>query len=139
MADDRQHTVKESKGLRNRLKRAFGLGSQRSRSNSPSTVVAPPVVTAPSSVPLPPPVTIPPPASLTTPAASSPPVAGSPVAPVPPATPAPPVRIGPDEAAKLRAKYTRFRILVIGRANAGKTTLLKQVCNTIEEPSIFDK
>ena len=101
MADDRKHTVKESKGLRNRLKRAFRLGSRStpSHSNSPSAVS------------------------------------------VPPATPAPAVTIGPDEAAKLRAKYkyTRFRILVIGRANAGKTTLLKRVCNTIEEPSIFDK
>ncbi|KIM38961.1 hypothetical protein M413DRAFT_29553 [Hebeloma cylindrosporum] len=38
------------------------------------------------------------------------------------------------EAAKLRAKYTHFRILVIGRANAGKTTLLKRVCNTTEDP-----
>ena len=43
------------------------------------------------------------------------------------------------QAAKLRAKYTRFRILVIGRANAGKTTLLKRVCNTTEEPSIYDE
>ncbi|PPQ87343.1 hypothetical protein CVT25_002093, partial [Psilocybe cyanescens] len=43
------------------------------------------------------------------------------------------------EAAKLRAKYTRFRILVIGRANAGKTTLLKRVCNTTEEPSIYNE
>ena len=99
MADDRQHTVKESKGLRNRLKRAFRLGSRStpSHSNSPSAVS------------------------------------------VPPATPAPAVTIGPDEAAKIQAKYTRFRILVIGRANAGKTTLLKRVCDTIEEPSIFDK
>jgi GTP-binding protein EngB required for normal cell division len=40
----------------------------------------------------------------------------------------------PKEAAKLRAKYTHFRILVIGRANAGKTTLLKRVCNTEEDP-----
>ena len=39
----------------------------------------------------------------------------------------------------LRAKYTRFRILVIGRANAGKTTLLQRVCNTTEEPCIYDK
>ena len=39
----------------------------------------------------------------------------------------------------LRAKYTRFRILVIGRANAGKTTLLKRVCNTTEEPCIYDE
>ncbi|PPQ83709.1 hypothetical protein CVT25_006143 [Psilocybe cyanescens] len=30
------------------------------------------------------------------------------------------------EAADLRAKYKHFRILVIGRANAGKTTLLKR-------------
>jgi hypothetical protein len=48
MADDRQQTAKESKGIRNRLKKAFGLGSRstpQSRSNSPSTVVASPVVT----------------------------------------------------------------------------------------------
>ena len=38
----------------------------------------------------------------------------------------------------LRAKYTHFRILVIGRANAGKTTLLQRVCNTIEDPCIYD-
>ena len=38
------------------------------------------------------------------------------------------------EAAKLRAKYTHFRILVIGRANAGKTTLLKRVCDSKEDP-----
>ena len=39
---------------------------------------------------------------------------------------------------KLRAKYTHFRILVIGRANAGKTTLLQRVCNTTEDPCIYD-
>ena len=48
------------------------------------------------------------------------------------AQPAP--TVNPKEAAKLRAKYTHFRILVIGRANAGKTTLLKRVCNTKEDP-----
>ena len=37
-----------------------------------------------------------------------------------------------------RAKYTHFRILVIGRANAGKTTLLQRVCNTREDPCIYD-
>ncbi|KAG6905357.1 hypothetical protein DXG01_003263, partial [Tephrocybe rancida] len=41
-------------------------------------------------------------------------------------------------ASQLRDKYTHFRILVIGRANAGKTTLLKRVCNTSEEPCIYD-
>ena len=39
----------------------------------------------------------------------------------------------------IRAKYKRFRILVIGRANAGKTTLLQRVCNTTEDPCIYDK
>ena len=39
----------------------------------------------------------------------------------------------------LRATYTRFRILVIGRANAGKTTLLQRVCNTTEDPCIYDE
>ena len=39
----------------------------------------------------------------------------------------------------LRMKYTRFRILVIGRANAGKTTLLQRVCNTTEDPCIYDE
>ena len=38
----------------------------------------------------------------------------------------------------LRAKYTHFRILVIGRANAGKTTLLKRVCNTTKDPCIYN-
>jgi len=118
MADERQHTVKASKGLRNRLKKALGLGSP---------TVAPPVVAPPPNAPLPPP------------AASSLPVAKAPVAPVLPAAPAPAVIIDPDEAAKLQAKYTQFRILVIGRANAGKTTLLKRVCNTTEEPSIYDE
>jgi ATPase subunit of ABC transporter with duplicated ATPase domains len=107
MADDRQQTAKQSKGVRDRLKKAIGLESRstsQSRSNSPSTVVAPPVVIAP------------------------------------PAVSTPAVIIDPEEeAAKLRAKYTRFRILVIGRANAGKTTLLKRVCNTTEEPSIYDE
>jgi len=37
-----------------------------------------------------------------------------------------------------RKKYTHFRILVIGRANAGKTTLLKRVCNTTDDPRIYD-
>ena len=40
---------------------------------------------------------------------------------------------------EVREKYRQFRILVIGRANAGKTTLLKRVCNTDEDPCIYDK
>ncbi|KAF9479375.1 hypothetical protein BDN70DRAFT_993508 [Pholiota conissans] len=33
---------------------------------------------------------------------------------------------------------SRFRILVIGRADCGKTTLLQRVCNTTEDPCIYD-
>ena len=39
----------------------------------------------------------------------------------------------------LRARYSHFRILVIGRANAGKTTVLQRVCNTTEDPCIYDE
>jgi len=46
----------------------------------------------------------------------------------------PTITTDPEEAARLRAKYTHFRILIIGRANVGKTTLLKRVCNTKEDP-----
>jgi len=120
MADQRTpQTAKESKGFRNRLKKVFGRGSQStppSRSHSPAAVDAPPaVVASPPTV------------------ATAVPSAG----PLPPGDLAPTVSTittDPEEAAKLRAKYTHFRILVIGRANAGKTTLLKRVCNTKRDP-----
>ncbi|KIM62316.1 hypothetical protein SCLCIDRAFT_119883 [Scleroderma citrinum Foug A] len=35
-------------------------------------------------------------------------------------------------------RFGRLRILVIGRANAGKTTLLQRICNTTEFPEIFN-
>ncbi|OAX32219.1 hypothetical protein K503DRAFT_870264 [Rhizopogon vinicolor AM-OR11-026] len=38
----------------------------------------------------------------------------------------------------IREKFGRFRVLVVGRANAGKTTLLHRVCNTTEKPEIFN-
>ena len=50
-----------------------------------------------------------------------------------------PTTMSNREIYDLRAKYTRFRILVIGRANAGKTTLLQRVCNTTEEPCIYNE
>ena len=43
-----------------------------------------------------------------------------------------------DKVIDLRSKCRHFRILVIGRANSGKTTLLKKVCNSVEDPEIFD-
>ena len=51
------------------------------------------------------------------------------------APPLPPIVM--DKAIDLRSKCGHFRILVIGRANAGKTTLLKKVCNSVEDPEIF--
>jgi len=38
----------------------------------------------------------------------------------------------------LREKFGRFRILIIGRANAGKTTILKKICDSTEDPEIYD-
>ncbi|KAG2339616.1 hypothetical protein BDR05DRAFT_917021 [Suillus weaverae] len=38
----------------------------------------------------------------------------------------------------LRQKFKRFRILIIGRANAGKTTILQRVCKTRENPEIYN-
>ncbi|KAG6916009.1 hypothetical protein DXG01_008861 [Tephrocybe rancida] len=58
-----------------------------------------------------------------------------------PHTPTPPTteyNMSNISASELREKYTHFRILVIGRANAGKTTLLRRVCNTNEDPCIYD-
>ncbi|KAI6139583.1 hypothetical protein BKA82DRAFT_3919565, partial [Pisolithus tinctorius] len=31
-----------------------------------------------------------------------------------------------------------FCILVMGRANAGKTTILQRLCNSMDQPEIFD-
>ncbi|KAG1778279.1 hypothetical protein EV702DRAFT_172953 [Suillus placidus] len=38
----------------------------------------------------------------------------------------------------LRERIGRFRVLIIGRANAGKTTILRKVCDTTEDPEIYD-
>ncbi|KAG1893498.1 uncharacterized protein F5891DRAFT_771438 [Suillus fuscotomentosus] len=44
----------------------------------------------------------------------------------------------PMDPSKIREKIGRFRILVIGRANAGKTTILQRICNTQDKPKIYD-
>ena len=31
----------------------------------------------------------------------------------------------------------RFRVLIIGRANAGKTSILQRVCDTTESPTVY--
>ncbi|KAK7026314.1 GTP-binding protein [Favolaschia claudopus] len=43
-----------------------------------------------------------------------------------------------DAVLDIRSKLSHFRILILGRANAGKTTILKGVCNSVEDPEIFN-
>jgi GTPase SAR1 family protein len=42
------------------------------------------------------------------------------------------------DPSEIRRRIGRFRILVIGRANAGKTTILQRVCNTRDNPEIYN-
>jgi hypothetical protein len=44
----------------------------------------------------------------------------------------------PSSAQDVGAKFKRFRILVVGRANVGKTTILRKVYHAIGKPEIFD-
>ncbi|KAH8993274.1 hypothetical protein EDB86DRAFT_2929619 [Lactarius hatsudake] len=37
----------------------------------------------------------------------------------------------------LRIPKIRFRVLIIGRANAGKTSILQRVCDTTDSPIIY--
>jgi polynucleotide 5'-kinase involved in rRNA processing len=38
----------------------------------------------------------------------------------------------------LQEKFGHFRILIVGRVNAGKTTILRAICNTTENLEIYD-
>jgi len=51
-----------------------------------------------------------------------------------------PVRQGALNAEEIRAECPQFRILIIGKANAGKTTILRKVCNAKPDakPIIYD-
>ncbi|KAG2086377.1 uncharacterized protein F5147DRAFT_588544 [Suillus discolor] len=42
------------------------------------------------------------------------------------------------DPSEIREKIGHFRILVVGRANAGKTTILQRVCNTRANPEIYN-
>ena len=51
--------------------------------------------------------------------------------------------MGSNQSKNSGTKQTRripdvqFRVLVLGRANAGKTTILQRVCETTESPKIY--
>ena len=51
-----------------------------------------------------------------------------------------PVRQGALSADQIRDECPQFRILIIGKANAGKTTILRKVCNAKPDakPIIYD-
>ncbi|KIO03059.1 hypothetical protein M404DRAFT_631803 [Pisolithus tinctorius Marx 270] len=50
----------------------------------------------------------------------------------------PTYRLDSKMAQEYMKNIKRFRILVMGRANAGKTTILQRVCNSTDKPEIFD-
>ena len=51
-----------------------------------------------------------------------------------------PVRQGALDAEQIRDECPQFRILIIGKANAGKTTILRKVCNAKPDakPIVYD-
>ena len=48
------------------------------------------------------------------------------------------IHLDPAQVKEQFDRIGRFRILVVGRSNAGKTTLLRRVCNTTEDPEIYN-
>ena len=51
-----------------------------------------------------------------------------------------PFRQGALSAEQIRGECPQFRILIIGKANAGKTTILRKVCNAKPDakPIVYD-
>jgi hypothetical protein len=43
----------------------------------------------------------------------------------------------PQAQRSLPRVNVRFRVLIVGRANAGKTSILQRVCDTTESPEIY--
>ncbi|KIO13948.1 hypothetical protein M404DRAFT_992198 [Pisolithus tinctorius Marx 270] len=55
------------------------------------------------------------------------------------ATSKPGYRLDSEKAKEYMKNIEQFRILVLGRANAGKTTILQRVCGSTELPEVFDE
>ena len=43
----------------------------------------------------------------------------------------------PSPASSPHIPNVQFRVLIIGRANAGKTSILQKVCDTTESPEVY--
>jgi len=63
------------------------------------------------------------------------PASAPPPAPAPAPAPAPVPRLRPPGLA--RAQNVRFRVLIIGRESAGKTSISQKLCDTTESPEIY--
>ncbi|KAG6826372.1 hypothetical protein H0H92_016105, partial [Tricholoma furcatifolium] len=48
-----------------------------------------------------------------------------------------PTTVDPREGDKIRKRAGRFRVLIVGRANSGKTTILQRVCKSAKAPVIY--
>ena len=59
------------------------------------------------------------------------------LAPNPSLPPSPSLTPNPSLAPSRRIPNLQFRVLIIGRANAGKTSILQRVCDTTESPTIY--
>ena len=57
--------------------------------------------------------------------------------PSPSPSPSPSPAPSPAPAPSPRVPNVQFRVLIIGRANAGKTSILQRVCDTTESPVIY--
>jgi septin family protein len=57
--------------------------------------------------------------------------------PKPSHTVAPKIASMGSQQSRPQTSKIQFRVLIIGRANAGKTTILQRVCETTESPIIY--
>ena len=88
--------------------------------------------------PPPPPPPSPSPAPALSPPPSPAPALSPPPPPAPALSPSPsPAQAPGSPSGPPDVPNVQFRVLIIGRANAGKTSILQRVCDTTESPVVF--
>ena len=50
-----------------------------------------------------------------------------------------PIQQARRQRARRRIPEIQFRVLIIGRANAGKTSILQRICDTTNSPIVYRK